>query len=676
MEMFVSEMRDTWRKTILEELVPNIAKLTLVFDPDYLLTEEKLAMELYGRGFHLIELNDSIEFRYTYESKYRPAQNPLNYHELIVISRLQAAERSAIPYDILKESRQLSFNLGDVFPSFSYPVIDILDRSLLDLLFDAYQKKMPDRMGENATKDFILFHVFEFVPEHISTEVELLHFLLHLHYENIVVPNLLAERMVELLEVGGKFKNWSLLKIILDAKHFFDFIQERWPIFLKSFSQSNQVNEKDEKYRLKVDGPVVIPFEHQSIRVYINNLFIEGMLTPVKFLDLKIDDNEQSWILSGISVTESENDDTRISGLFKLIDEAELSESWTHADWISLAIKWAELSSLIHTLDSNASANINERYTKVRKEINKLFADWMCQRFDSLINLPPSTPAMLHHVPRCMARSMEIQKNNRLALVVIDGLSLNQWATVRNIVQKQNPSLNIRESATFAWVPTVTSVSRQSIFSGKVPRDFPTSINTTHKEEKLWESFWHDNGVSKHDIAYKRSLGKGDAEADLDSLINPEHNKVVGLVIDTVDKIMHGMELGAQGMHNQISQWCNNGYLISLLNYLNNMGYEIWITSDHGNIESVGKGRPSEGAIAESRGERTRVYPTRELRSQVSSEYSFAREWDSSGLPENYFPLVTINDDAFIRQGDTIVGHGGIAIEEVIVPLIKIERKL
>ena len=39
------------------------------------------------------------------------------------------------------------------------------------------------------------------------------------------------------------------------------------------------------------------------------------------------------------------------------------------------------------------------------------------------------------------------------------------------------------------------------------------------------------------------------------------------------------------------------------------------------------------------------------------------------------FPLVAGNRDAFVNPGDSIVGHGGIAIEEVIVPLVEFERK-
>jgi hypothetical protein len=247
--------------------------------------------------------------------------------------------------------------------------------------------------------------------------------------------------------------------------------------------------------------------------------------------------------------------------------------------------------------------------------------------------------------------------------------------TVRQVLEKQDGNLIMRESATFAWIPTLTSVSRQTIFSGKPPLYFPSSINSTNSEEKLWKRFWEGQGLSRLDVAYQRGLGDGDSFSALDAVIHPDKTKVVGLVVDKVDKIMHGMQLGAAGMHNQIKQWCQDGFLAALLGHLLNYGYDVWLTADHGNIECEGKGRPSEGVLAETRGERVRVYPTPELRSQVARVFNFAHEWQPVGLPTNYFPLVAKGRDAFVNPGDTIVGHGGIAIEEVIVPLVKFESR-
>ena len=158
-------------------------------------------------------------------------------------------------------------------------------------------------------------------------------------------------------------------------------------------------------------------------------------------------------------------------------------------------------------------------------------------------------------------------------------------------------------------------------------------------------------------------------------MIRPGKTKVLGLVINTVDDIMHGMELGASGMHNQVKQWAEQGYLENMVDELLDQGFEVWLTSDHGNIECQGKGKPSEGAIAETRGERVRIYPTKELRDRVGDQFSFAKQWNSAALPSEYFPLIAEQDYAFIREGDSVVGHGGTSIEEVIVPFIKFERR-
>ena len=142
---------NSWRDTILNEFVPKISRLTIVSDPDALLTEEKLAVTLRERGFDLIEFNDAIEFRYAYESNYRIFWDQGKHTDLVVVLRLQDTEVDNLPFDLLKAGRRLSFDLGSIFPNLSYPVIEKLDRSLLDALFNAQQNYSPGRIGDNAT---------------------------------------------------------------------------------------------------------------------------------------------------------------------------------------------------------------------------------------------------------------------------------------------------------------------------------------------------------------------------------------------------------------------------------------------------------------------------------------------------------------------------------------------
>jgi hypothetical protein len=663
----------SWRDAILNEFVPNISRLTIVADPDALLTEEKLAATLRERGFDIIEFNDAIEFRYAYESNYRTIWDQGKHTDLVVVLRLQDTEMENLPFDLLKAGRRLSFDLGSLFPNLSYPVIEKLDRSLLDALFDAQQNYSPGRMGDNETKDFILSHVFGIAPELIKSDIELLRALLRIHYNSLDIPYDLTQRLVQVLSGHKVFAGWPLAKIIPDEKAFFSFLQERWPIFLLGFNTSEQVKEYD-VYGLQYHGPGHLPFDHQDIRIYIDNLFVEGKLTPVVAGNLGFDMETlhgDSWIKSGV-IDSGKNADVRITRLFDLIEAEKPTEKFRYSEWTVFALKWSELAALIHT---NSAKEQKQRFLQLGDSLNKSFTEWLNNHYTGLINLPPTHPVMLHHVPRKMSRELEDSQGAGVALIVLDGLALDQWITLKQAIQEQTADITFRESAVFAWVPTLTSVSRQSVFAGKAPLYFPNSINTTNNESVLWRQFWENNGLSRLDISYQRGLGNGDPIADIDSVFNPGRTKAMGLVVDKVDKIMHGMQLGAAGMHNQIRQWSKQGYLSELIKHLLDHNYQIWLTSDHGNIECYGKGRPSEGSIAETRGERVRVYPTPELRSKVLKDHAFAKEWKPVGLPTDYFPLIAEGRDAFIKEGDSIVGHGGVSIEEVIVPLVKIERR-
>lgn len=147
-----------WRESILKEFVRWVSKLILVADPDGLLTEGKLAFRLQERGFDLIEFNDPVEFRFTYESRYRTVWDSGEETNVVVL-RLQDSELASLPYDLLEAGLMLSFNLGNLFPNLSCPVVEKLDRSLLDTLFEAQQKSSPDRMGDTEIFRLVQFHL-------------------------------------------------------------------------------------------------------------------------------------------------------------------------------------------------------------------------------------------------------------------------------------------------------------------------------------------------------------------------------------------------------------------------------------------------------------------------------------------------------------------------------------
>ena len=66
--------------------------------------------------------------------------------------------------------------------------------------------------------------------------------------------------------------------------------------------------------------------------------------------------------------------------------------------------------------------------------------------------------------------------------------------------------------------------------------------------------------------------------------------RAVALVVDVVDKIMHGEVLGSGGMRNQVKYWTEQKTLAILLDTLLSCGFPVFLTSDHGNIETRGCG--------------------------------------------------------------------------------------
>ncbi len=101
-------------------------------------------------------------------------------------------------------------------------------------------------------------------------------------------------------------------------------------------------------------------------------------------------------------------------------------------------------------------------------------------------------------------------------------------------------------------------------------------------------------------------------------------------------------------------------------------GFVVFLTADHGNVESVGCGRPKEGMTADVRGERARIYSDSVLRANVVAKFPAAIPWKTAGLPEDFLPLLSADRSAFVQEGHRTVAHGGVTLEEAVVPFIRI----
>lgn len=663
----------SWRDQILKEFTPKVSRLTLVADPDSLLLEEGILEGIRERGFELIPFEDHIEFRYAYESRFRSRWDRGENTDLVVVLRSEVSDFSSLPYDLLQAGRKLFFNLGDIFPNFSYPVVTALDRGDLEDLYEAQKRHAPGHLGDNSSKEFILRHIFEIAPELIKQPSDLLRALLRRHYQGQQFPAILDERFIQLLRQNRVFDDWPLETLVTDREAFFVFLQERWSIFLDQMVAGNipGVYENDEPHGLAMEGPAHIPFDHHDIRIYVDNLFLEGMLhsVPHEHADVL----SKTWVNIGVRIDSVADRSRRMGKLIESLQKSIPAEDARYGDWFHFAHGWAEMALLAYEQTEDISGQTIQRIKSLQTKVDRNFTAWVLKRYAGLFNLPPDPPVMLHHLPRFLSRHVGKDRDSKVALIIVDGLALDQWLVIRETLVSRQPGFRFREQAVFAWIPSLTSVSRQAAFAGKAPIFFPNCIHTTDKEAALWAQFWADQGLTTSEIVYIKGLGDGGLENLSEALSHPKA-RVAGLVVDKVDKIMHGMEMGAAGMHNQVRQWAQQPYLSMLLDQLLDRGFRVYLTSDHGNIEAEGCGRPAEGAVADLRGQRVRVYPDSALRANVKERFPDTLEWDAIGLPDDYLALLAPARQAFVHEKKRTVSHGGISLEELIVPLVQIER--
>jgi hypothetical protein len=675
----------SWRDHILQHFRVPIHRLTLVADPDGLLLEEELLTTIRQNGFDLLPFEDPIAFRFAYESRYRQHWDDGQDTDLVVILRSPGVSLRSLPYDLLQSGRTLTFGLNDLFPKLSYPVISDLDRGYLQPLYEAYQRYSGSEMGDRASTVFVLKHVFGIVPELIKSPADLLKLLLSRHARGERVPPRLDALLLESLRRIPELASWPLKELLGNAQDFFAFLQERWPGYLAAQQPAEKLARES--------GPIYdigypLPFDDPDVRVYVDNLFLEGKLKPVSLPEGWI---VEDWAQVGVEIDEYAFELRRYAGLLTHLETELPTAETTHRKWMQFAAAWAELTGLHHRLASALNQEAVDRHRTLHLEVEARFAKWMLMRYHTLHSLPfLPMPTMVHHIPDYLAAYRHQHAGCRLALVIVDGLALDQWNLIRDIWTEEALGWPIQESTAFAWVPTLTPISRQAILAGTAPQFFPGSWQTTNQESSHWLRFWRKQGLHPANVGYLRNLGvkalKDDGslsaegevvlEAEVKDLLGNPQIQVAALVVNTVDNIMHGIQLGTAGMHQQVQLWLtHHRYLTQLVTRLLQASFTVYITSDHGNVWARGIGRPKEGILVEKRSQRARVY-TEPAFVQLGKEQSpTAVEWTNVGLPAQIHVLLAPQLDAFLNVGEHAVCHGGIALEEVIVPFIEISQE-
>lgn len=660
----------TWADRILKVFPSGLTHLWIVADPDDVLLDERVLSRLRDQGYDVLPFEDSVTFRAEYEERYRAAWDrgePGPSTALII--QLRGTQVDELPWDYRRQARVASLSLSDLFPKLSTSVVRQLGSDLLPQLFEAQKKFAHQVLGEASTKDFVLTHIYRMKSPHLISRLEDLWCeMLRLHYQESLLPPVLAQYVGQVINENALFNSLPVTELFSNRSVALRFIQEAWYRHLAKLGVGTRVAEP---YHAGLSEEMDVPFGQPEVRGILDSMFLDGTLQPLMVNRVPVDLPE--WIKVGVVKDPAAMRNLVLAGAGALSQELPTMQS-THRDWTHFARKIGEVLSRFHSLNVADSESIKDKILELQSAADGHLREWVQKFYADLSSLAPAKgPIMVHHVPRFLSLRRS-GGEEKIALLVFDGLSIDQWVQIREQIKSDSPWLDFDENACFAWLPTLTSVSRQALFSGQRPREFGDSIDSTAKEAATWLRFWQDQGLRTNEVMFRKSIKRMGDLPDLEAQLSNTSVKIAGIVVDTVDEFVHGAVLGKRDIASRIANWCESKFVDRLVELLLDKGFHVYVTSDHGNVEATGIGRPNQGVASETRGERVRTYRSEALLSESAVACAGTFRLDVPGLPANFLPLFAAGHGAFVPKGEQVVSHGGMSVEELFVPFIEITR--
>ena len=248
--------------------------------------------------------------------------------------------------------------------------------------------------------------------------------------------------------------------------------------------------------------------------------------------------------------------------------------------------------------------------------------------------------------------------SDKFVIIVMDGMSEFDWT----VISRSFTDIKYERAGAFAMIPTITSVSRQCLLSNKFPRQL--------------ENPWSQSKEKKEFINCARGMGYADSQISYGRGYDTEFASAVkcgAVIINDVDDMVHGQKQGRGGMLDDIRRLAGTGNLHNMVKRFLRRGFDVYITADHGNVPCTGQGLlRGMGVETETRSHRMIVlkeYADKEKFKLVHNMIDFPKYY----LDKQYDYLICNIGESFDAKGEKVMTHGGITVDEVIVPFIKIK---
>ena len=287
-------------------------------------------------------------------------------------------------------------------------------------------------------------------------------------------------------------------------------------------------------------------------------------------------------------------------------------------------------------------------------EINWRFRDYILSQYGKLSTI------IDRESPVLVSRSMDFmhEHSKKFIIIVMDCMSEFDW----RILVKSFHGIHYQQTAAFAMIPTVTSLSRQCLLSNKYPRELMNP--------------WGQSNEKQEFIACAKNIGYTDTQISYQRGYDSEFGALVrcgAVIINDIDDMVHGQKQGRIGMFNDVGIMAKQRKLADMTKRFLKAGFDVYITADHGNTTRRGMGKlMSSGVETETKSRCMMVLKGFADKDSIKEKYGLL-EFPKTYLPKEYDYLICDIGDSFDVKGEEVMSHGGISIDECVVPFIMIK---
>ncbi len=352
-------------------------------------------------------------------------------------------------------------------------------------------------------------------------------------------------------------------------------------------------------------------------------------------------------------------------------------------------------------MDQANDDTLTEVLTNQKSEANSYFWKFIEEEYDGWLNDPKANnPLMSHQLMKKKVFPL-LEEQSPVFFILIDNLRYDQWKVLEPVISE---FYNIEEESNYyAMLPTTTAFARNAIFSGLLPADIAKNFpdywvndeddeGKNNFEDKLLEAQLKKN---KLDIkfSYNKILNLQQGKALADSVNNLMANRLNVVVYNFVDMLSHArtdmamikeLAPNESGYRSLTKSWFMHSPLLDLIKNLASKKIKLVITTDHGTVcvkrpyKIIGDKESTNTNLRYKQGrnlavDEAGVYFTRKPerlglpKRNISTAFAFAAEDYFFAYPNNYNYYANFYRDTF--------QHGGISLEEMIIPFVVLNPK-